>query len=337
MIAAMYITGKTLDDALRRVFKKLTSSDAGSVKATRGASTEITGIVFKIEDPRARLSRTAKRGLVFSPLGELIWYLSGSDKLKQIEYYVAGYRKESEDKRTVYGAYGPRLFAAGGQVQRVIALLKQKRTSRRAVIQLFNSQDLEREQVPCTCTLQFLIRSNRLHMFVYMRSNDAYMGLPHDVFAFTMLQELVARSVGVELGHYKHMVGSLHLYQENISDAVTYLKEAFQERISMPPMPPGDPWISVRTLVQLERKVRNGEVIDLSKVKIDRYWLDLVRLLLIFRAFKRRDDLKEIKALKRDMSTNMYDTYIDARARRTDRKLQDRPIQAPLFAGTTEN
>ncbi|RDS82255.1 thymidylate synthase [Dyella monticola] len=334
----MYITARTLDDALYRVLKKLTSNDASAVRATRGASNEITGIVFKITDPRARLSRTAKRGLVFSPLGELIWYLSGSDRLDQIEYYVSRYKKESEDNLTVYGAYGPRLFQSeAGQVSKVIDLLKRKQTSRRAVIQLFEGRDLDHEQVPCTCVLQFLIRSNRLHMFVYMRSNDAYMGLPHDVFAFTMLQELVARSVGVELGHYKHMVGSLHLYEENVSDAVTYLKEAFQERISMPPMPPGDPWDSIRTLVQMEGKVREGGTIDLSKTGLDRYWQDLVRLLQIFRIFKNREDMRRVTSLKRAMSSSVYNVYIDARTQKVDRKLQDRPIQTPLFVTTNEN
>jgi thymidylate synthase len=49
--------------------------------------------------------------------------------------------------------------------------------------------------------MQFIVRREELHLFVCMRSNDAFMGLPHDVFAFTMLQELVARLIGCELGN----------------------------------------------------------------------------------------------------------------------------------------
>lgn len=37
-----------------------------------------------------------------------------------------------------------------------------------------------------------------------MRSNDAYLGFPHDVFFFTMIQELVARSLGIRVGDYHH-------------------------------------------------------------------------------------------------------------------------------------
>ena len=60
--------------------------------------------------------------------------------------------------------------------------------------------------------MQFLVRRGSLHMVVHMRSNDAFLGLSHDIFAFTFIQELVARSLGLKLGTYKHMVGSLHIY-----------------------------------------------------------------------------------------------------------------------------
>ena len=52
-------------------------------------------------------------------------------------------------------------------------------------------------------------------MVVHMRSNDAYIGLAHDVFAFTFMQEIVARDVGLDLGTYTHSVGSLHLYDQD--------------------------------------------------------------------------------------------------------------------------
>ena len=93
----------------------------------------------------------------------------------------------------------------------MLSLLRDKSTSRRAVIQVFDAVDLTKphKDIPCTCTLQLLLRDRRLHMLASMRSNDVFKGLPHDVFAFTMLQEIMARSLGVEIGTYKHAVGSL--------------------------------------------------------------------------------------------------------------------------------
>src|ERR1043165_8344585 len=103
------------------------------------------------------------------------------------------------------------------QIAQVRKLLSdpERSPSRKAVIQLFNAEDIseDHEDVPCTCTLQFLLRKAGLDLFVSMRSNDAYRGLPHDVFAFTMLQEILARDLGKPVGRYKHAAGSLHLYE----------------------------------------------------------------------------------------------------------------------------
>ena len=70
------------------------------------------------------------------------------------------------------------------------------------MIQLFNAEDIssEHKEVPCTTTMQFFQRDGRLHMAATLRSNDAYKGVPHDVFCFTMLQEMIACQLGVELG-----------------------------------------------------------------------------------------------------------------------------------------
>ena len=75
-----------------------------------------------------------------------------------------------------------------------------------------------------------------------MRSNDVIKGLPHDIFCFTMLQEMVARMISVDLGIYKHCVGSLHLYDTDKSKAKSFMREGWQStKSAMPPMPDGDP------------------------------------------------------------------------------------------------
>jgi hypothetical protein len=74
------------------------------------------------------------------------------------------------------------------------------------------------KDVPCTISIQLLIRDRKLHMIVNMRSNDVVWGLPYDVFSFTCLQEaflymLQERGVPVDdLGSYHHHAGSLHIY-----------------------------------------------------------------------------------------------------------------------------
>ena len=247
----MYVAARTLDDLLRDILQRLLKS-RNHIDPSKGPATELTGVLLKLANPRARLSRTESKGTVFSCLGELLWYLAGTNELKFIQHYIPDYWRFSDDHKTVYGGYGPRLLGKNGwpnQLHNIIDLLKKRPESRQAVIQLFDAKDILRyhEDIPCTCTLQFMIRQHRLHMFTNMRSNDAFLGLPHDIFSFTMLQEIIARSIGIELGTYKHAVGSLHLYCANRDKAIQYVSEAVQPtlEISMPEMPRGDPWPSI--------------------------------------------------------------------------------------------
>ncbi len=217
MAAKSNFEANTLDDLLREILEHLLAME-DRVTATRseelGSFSEVIGASITLFNPRARLSRSESKGKVFSALGEFLWYMSGRNSLEFIKYYVPAYEKESTDGISVNSGYGDRLFDRFGidQVDGVIQKAAKEDTTRQAVIQIFAAQDTLEPSVPCTCTLQFLLRDKQLNLIVNMRSNDAYLGLAHDVFAFTMMQELIARHLGVDVGMYRHFVGSLHLY-----------------------------------------------------------------------------------------------------------------------------
>jgi thymidylate synthase len=173
----MHISADTLDDLLIACFEKLLA-EGRAEKAQRGDFLELIGVSLELTNPRARLSRSETKGKPFSCLGELIWYLSGSNLLEPIKWYIPAYEDDAEDDGTLHGAYGPRLFSSLGQNQiaNVVSLLRKRHTSRRAVIQLFSANDLARNfgEIPCTNSIQFLCRDNELHCIVSMRSNDAF-------------------------------------------------------------------------------------------------------------------------------------------------------------------
>lgn len=319
----MFISEDSLDDLLRAVIAQI-DAEGVHIAPKRGAATELTGVLLEIKDPRARLSRTETRGKIFSCLGELCWYLAGSDDAGFIGYYLSEYLK-SADRDVVCGAYGPRMFAWDGQnqIQDAIAMLRRRTESRKAVVQIFDASDLSitlkdnKTDVPCTCTLQFLIRDGRLQMFTFMRSNDVHKGLVHDVFAFTMLQEIMARSLSVEVGVYKHAVGSLHLYDDDLEAARRFQKEGWQSTdLHMPPMPVGDPWQAIRALLVAEREIRESGTFDKSKVEgLDAYWVDLVNLLQTFR-FK--EDSKRVKSMRTHLTSDVYRPFVDGLASRAN-------------------
>jgi thymidylate synthase len=318
----MYVNEKTLDDLLKRVLEEILSSGT-RVTASKGSTTEIFGILLELGQPLARLSRSEDRGRFFSALGEFLWHVAGSNELSFIQYYVPDYGKYSDDKKTLWGAYGPRIFGMRdiNQYAQIRDLLKRKATSRQAVVQIFNAEDLveEHKDVPCTCTLQFLMRDGCLHLYVNMRSNDAYIGLPHDVFVFTMFQELLARELDVEVGRYKHAVGSLHLYDEHLDGAKRFVDEGWQSTALMPPMPQGNPWPSVEVLTGVESALRRKQVVDVMSLPIDSYWSDIAKALKIYALTRGIPDigsLREVVALRKCMASDFFNQYIGRREKR---------------------
>jgi thymidylate synthase len=318
----MHIQADTVDDLLREVFGRLLK-EGQRVVPSKGANKELFGVVLELTKPLARVSRTEMKGRLYSALGELLWYLAGSDDLAFIDYYLKdGY--ESDDGKTVWGAYGPRLFKMRGsvdQIAQVRSLLSERPPSRKAVVQLFNAEDIsgDHEDVPCTCTLQFLVRNSGLDLFVSMRSNDAYKGLPHDVFAFTMLQEILARDLGVALGRYKHAAGSLHLYETDEDKVREFMGESWQDVVEMPPMPAGSPWTAIDVLKVAEEEIRNDREIDVDALNLGAYWSDLVRLLQVYSLTKNRPtavNRDKVDNLAKAMSSDFFRPYINDRKKR---------------------
>jgi thymidylate synthase len=158
-----------------------------------------------------------------------------------------------------------------------------------------------------------MLRQDRLHMFINMRSNDAFLGLPHDIFCFTMIQEIVARTLSVELGSYKHVAGSLHLYDTDTEAAQQFLGEGWQStQAPMPPMPAGDPWSEITLLLRAESAIRTTGTFDDDMLgEAPSYWADLIRLLQVFRWKKREGGADKIKELRGRMSSGIYLPFID--------------------------
>ncbi len=340
---------------MRAVFKQLLTGRGNFVvDSSKGKSTETFGALLELKNPRARLSRSFSKAKAFSPLGELFWYLAGSDNVEFIKHYIPNYPKLIKDEIKANGAYGPRIFGKEALAKRdrtsewdrVIRTLREREGSRNALIQIYQNSDAKPKNgdKPCTCTIQFAVRNGQLLMHTHMRSNDAFFGLPHDIFTFTMLQEVAARELGFGLGTYTHSVTSLHLYHDSVakkdfpannstSGAEAYYREGVLDFSPMPAMPLGDPWESVAQVRIAEQEIRTGNIDFPSPANLDPYWRDFVELFRIHKIFeemkKRGDDLKAerpelrrvVKIMKGISST--YGIYILGRLERTQSPIRD--------------
>lgn len=83
-------------------------------------------------------------------------------------------------------------------------------------------------------SLQFIIRDNRLHLTVTMRSNDMWYGVPYDFAFFMFVQELMLSRLrdaypSLAMGSYVHFVGSLHVYERNWDGIANASRENISE------------------------------------------------------------------------------------------------------------
>lgn len=285
----MIIDGRYLDEILRKLYGELVQS-TDTFEASKGKGQDLLASKILLRNPRARISATATRGRLVSALAEFCWYMSGSANLDFIRFYLHDY-PPAKATGSIEEAYGPRFIGTGefgrsvNQIERVIERLKEKPDTRRAVIILLEPSDLEpeKQEAPCTAALQFIYRRGHLHLVAMMRSNDAYLGFPHDVFCFTMMQELIARSLGARVGEYHHFATSLHLYGRDVDKVWRYLDEGFQNpTFAMPKMPNGCQLANLGRFLAVEKAIREGKITRSSEIALDDYWRDLALILLRF-------------------------------------------------------
>lgn len=238
-------------------------------QATRGTFNELHGFSLGIEDSRDRLIQApSRRWNIYSAVGQWLWLHSPSDFEGMTKYYEQGYQLHGDQDVTIriLGTYGPRLFGSGGdaQIQYIVDRLLEKPSSRKAAGTIYRPGEdhapMREDEVPCTLGFQFLQRDDRLHMYVMMRSQDAWSMLPNDVFMFTMLQEYVAARVGAQPGSFRQLSGSSHVYDRHREAAWKYVSSPPGRGTKMPAMPADDLDACIAQLGGVERRIR-GEAL----------------------------------------------------------------------------
>jgi thymidylate synthase len=179
------------------------------------------------------------------------------------------------------GAYGPRLrdWAGVDQLDVTRRRLHRDSASRRAVIQLYDpARDSgAHKDVPCTLNYRFYLRGGQLEMHTSMRSQDLWLGFCYDIFTATVLHELMAGWLGVDLGIYHHHVDSLHLYVKHLNAART-LPAGVEPGPVMPPL--RTPWDGFDALLH---QVQDGE----APVLVG--WAEFAQVMRSYRIWKAGD------------------------------------------------
>jgi len=200
----------------------------GSISAPRGKKVnELIGYSYQIEMNDSiitLMSRGMNYGFMFA---EAAWIVSGSNWLDEITPYMSRYKDFSDDGIMLHGAYGPKV---ADQLMYVCNCIERDFDTRQAVINIWREKPGVSKDIPCTLNMQFIVRNNRLHTVVNMRSQDAILGMSYDIFTFSMIANMVrvllsARGIVVSLGVLHMHIGSFHIYEEHFEKSQVWIKD----------------------------------------------------------------------------------------------------------------
>ncbi len=226
------ITANSFNEIYQKISKDV--KEHGLMSNPRGKqTTELLGYSFSILDPSKALCTLTERKLNYAfQFIEACEYLSGESDPVRICFYNSNMKNFTNEYGDFDGAYGPRIK---NQLFWIYNLLLKDPMSRQAILTFRDARDCrDSVDIPCTLSLQFLIRENKLNAIATMRSNDLLWGTPYDVFGFTFLQRALASWLKKDLGIYIHQVGSMHIYNETEEKLLKILKSSNENDIKNP-------------------------------------------------------------------------------------------------------
>lgn len=178
----------------------------------------LKNVNFTILNPRDREIKTEWRKWSKSYAEtEWNWYLYGDLDPSPVATIAKIWNSVKDENGLVRSNYGYQ-WRRENQLQKVINLLKQDPTTRKASISLYDGKEIDSYvfDTICTYAINFYI-DDRLNMSVMMRSNDLVYGFCNDQYCFSKLQEMVSNELNLEVGVYNHFVNDLHIYNRHFN------------------------------------------------------------------------------------------------------------------------
>jgi thymidylate synthase len=221
--------GATADEVWSEAAARFENSAAVLHQPSRiGNTLELLHTTLSIRDPRQRwvLSRYPAMNPAFA-IAEVVWIIAGRNDSAFINHWNPALPRFAGEGDVYHGAYGHRLRRNFGfdQLESAFLALQSNPVSRQVVLQIWDaSLDLPGEggaprdpDIPCNICSMIKVREGKLDWMQVLRSNDLFLGVPHNIVQFTSLQEVVAGWLGIEVGTYHQLSDSLHIYERDIS------------------------------------------------------------------------------------------------------------------------
>jgi len=123
-------------------------------------------------------------------------------------------------------AEGQPLFFADhvDQITDLVEAIRKTPDSRRLIVSAWNPGDVPQMALPpCHTLWQVRILDGKLHLQLYQRSADMFLGVPFNIASYALLQVMLAHVTGYEPGEFVHVMGDAHIYSNHMEQVETQL------------------------------------------------------------------------------------------------------------------
>lgn len=106
------------------------------------------------------------------------------------------------------------------QIQKAIDMIKNSPDSRRIIVSAWNVAEIDEVVTtgglpPCHNMFQFYVADGKLHLQLYQRSADTFLGVPFNIASYSLLLAMIAQVTGLKPGEFVHTLADTHIYSNH--------------------------------------------------------------------------------------------------------------------------
>jgi len=85
------------------------------------------------------------------------------------------------------------------------------------IVSAWNPPDVPQQALPpCHTLWQVRVLNGRIHLQLYQRSADMFLGVPFNIASYALLLEMLAHVTGLIPGDFVHTLGDAHIYSNHM-------------------------------------------------------------------------------------------------------------------------
>lgn len=229
----------------------------GIMKKTRTGVDTISyfAAFYKVDLGKGFPLLTTKKVEWKSLLHEVLWYLSGENHIRNLQKHTKiwdAWADENGNLETAYGYFWRHFPSAEkdkegnwhvtevDQIKYVIDEIKRKPYSRRLVVTAWEPGNATKSKLPpCHYSFAFNVSNGKLNCHLTQRSGDIALGIPFNLAAYSILTQIIAQEVELDVGYFAHTIIDAHIYVADKGSPMEKYdhKQGLLEQLKREPLP----------------------------------------------------------------------------------------------------